>query len=257
VIALLLLVLVASAPAAAAPPRELASVGVDEHFGRSLPLDAALTDERGGSVRLGSFVRGDRPVLVVLAYYRCPMLCPLELRGAAEAMAGARHRLGRDFQALTLSFDPDDRPADALRMQAALGDGSAGWPFLVGGDVAVRRIVDAVGFRYRKDPDNGQYAHGALAVALTPDGRISRYLYGVPFTAAELDAALDAAASGETGVSWSTVVLQHCFRWTPAMRRYAPLLSATTRTGGGAILFGAALAVAVGVRRTRARRGRA
>lgn len=254
----LALLLLAPLASAAAPPPELASVWVDEHFGRSLPLDARLTDEHGHEVRLGSFVRGDQPLLLLLAYYHCPMLCPVELHGASQAMRTARSRLGRDFRAVTVSFDPADGPADARRMQANVctpraRGGAGAWPFLTGSEEAIDRITEAVGFAYHRVESSGQFAHGAVAVAVTPDGRVSSYLYGVPFTADELDRAMASAADGETGGRWSTVLLQHCFCWTPALRRYAGVLAGLLRSGGVVILLGAAAVIAIGVRRTRAR----
>jgi protein SCO1/2 len=240
----------------AGSPPELASAAVEERFGQGFPVDARFTDHTGRAVRLGAFIRDDRPLLLLLAYYHCPMLCPLDLHGAAEAMRGARHRLGRDFRAVTLSFDPEDRPADALRMRASalgsLDDRDGGWPFLVGAAPEVLRVTRAVGFAFRRDPTNGQFAHSAVAVVLTADGRVSGYLYGVPFTASELDAAIDLAARGGAGRHWSDIVLQ-CFHWIPALRRHAGVIAVVCRGGALVILASFLAAVFVGVRHIRSR----
>jgi protein SCO1/2 len=135
-----------------------ASSDLEEHLGARLPLDAALTDPDGRAVRLGDYFSDGRPVVLVLAYYRCPMLCDLVLRGAGDALRRQALALGRDVRAITISFDPRDRPSQAALKRGALLqavgllDRADSWPFLVGSEADVRRIAERVGFEYAYDP---------------------------------------------------------------------------------------------------------
>lgn len=250
-----LLLSTANADAADAPPA-LRDIGVTEHRGAQVPLDAPLVDHRGETVTLGHYFDGKRPVLLVLAYYRCPMLCSLVLDGVAKAMRAAGRRPGRDFVAVTVSIDPEETPEKArekrqkvMRHFETPPDDDA-WPFLVGAAADVKHIAQAVGFRYRYDPRSGQYAHPAVEFLLTPDGRISRYLYGFDPEPDELAAGLATAAAGDTGRSVQHLLLQ-CFRYTPSLRRYAGAVNVFLKIGATSILFAVVGVIWVGRRRGR------
>jgi protein SCO1/2 len=223
-------------------PPAVRAVDLEEQLGRRLDPSLAFTDMDGRRVRLGETITGDAPVVLVLAYYRCPMLCGLVLAGVVDGMNDLSLRLGKDYRALTVSFDPRDTPerarakrASTLAALTAPAEGAAAWPFLVGGEAATRALADAVGFRYAYDARTDQYAHPAAIVILTPDGRVSRYLYGTSFLARDLRLALVEASQGRTGTIVDRVLLT-CYRYDPATRAYGPFILGFMRLGGGITL---------------------
>lgn len=230
-------------PITALPPA-MREVDIDENLGKRLDPNLTFTDASGRTVRLGDYMGDGRPLVLTLAYFRCPMLCDLVLRGVATAMANLPFTLGDTYRALTVSFDPRDRPAQAAEKQKSLlavvgksrtiFDGSA-WPFLVGDDAPIHALADSLGFRFAYDARSGQYAHPAAAFVLTPDGRISRYLYGTQFSARDLRLALVEAGSGKVGGIVDRVLLT-CYQYDPATRRYGPFIRGFMRIGGFFIL---------------------
>src|SRR5262249_20626249 len=183
--ALLFLLLPPAAFAAeAARPEALRNVGIDQRLGQKLPLDALFADEAGKPVRLGQYF-GKRPVLLVLAYYNCPMLCTQVFNGLVSSLRVLPFDAGKDFDVVAVSFDPRDRPPDAAAKKKAYVEAyrrpgaTAGWHFLTGGAGSIERVTQAAGFRYRYDESTGQFAHAAAIYVATPDGRLSRYFYGI------------------------------------------------------------------------------
>jgi protein SCO1/2 len=247
----------AGAPPAAAPPLQQARV--EEHLGATLPLDLTFRDADGRSVRLRDVVTGGPPVVLVLAWFRCPMLCGLVL----DATARALHTLDANptvphARAVTVSIDPSDRPPAAHAMQARLlaargrpGD-TADWPFLVGDEPAIRALADAVGFRYARDPASGNFAHPAVVVVLTPAGRVASYVYGTDVPSAILAGALARAAGGRTTSPVDRILLR-CFHYVPALRRWAGLVGGVLRVGGLLTLLALGAMFALLVRRARRR----
>jgi protein SCO1/2 len=249
-----------AAPAHALPPP--ASLTVEEHPGARLPRDAAFVDEEGRAVHLGDYFRGDKPLVLVLAYFRCPMLCDLVLHGVAASVARQGLVLGRDYSALTVSFDPHDTPAEARLKQGTLLqsvgrlDARAAWPFLVGDKRDIDRLADRLGFVYVHDPKSDQYAHSAVAFVLTPDGRVSRYLYGVTFRPLDMRLALDEAAHGRIGGVVDRVLLT-CFRYDPTTRRYGIYVRGLLRGGAALVLVIVAGGIGLLLWSDRRRRGAA
>lgn len=248
------------------PPKNLTApvlqdVGIEEHLGASLPLDAAFVDSYGKPVRLGSAFDGRRPVVLALVYYDCPMLCGLVLSGAAQAMRENGLVLGKDFQAVAISFDPTEKPAQGAERRRgylqSMGRPEAGgdWPFLVGSAESSRAVAGALGFRYARDPATGEWAHMAAIFVITPEGKVSRYLYGVEFPPKDLRLALVEAANGKVGTSFDRLLLT-CYRYDPRSRKYEPYALGIMRAGG-VIVLGALAALIVGLvlreRRTKAR----
>ena len=225
----------------ATKPAMLDGVDVVEHVGDTVPLDLILTDSFGNLRPLRSFVSGNRPVLLTLVYYRCPMLCNVLLGGVVRGLRETGWQLGREYDAVTVSFDPEDRPPDAATKQRgylqALGAPEEKWPFLVGD---AGPLADALGFRVRRDPSTGQFAHVAVAFVLTPQGKISRYLYGIEFPPRQLKLALGEAADGKVGSAFERFLL-HCYRWDPATRRYGLFVQSYFRIGGVLLLLGVSL----------------
>lgn len=246
-------------PAPAALPPAARAVDIDEHLGRRIRADLDFIDMDGRPVRLADYLDGQRPLVLSLAYYRCPMLCGLVLRGLADGLAAQGLSLGDQYRALTVSFDPRDTPeaaADRRRtVLAALGPSApaGAWPFLVGREAESSALADDLGFRYAYDERTDQYAHPAAVFVLTPDGRISRYLYGAAPAPLDLRLALIEAGGGRIGTIADRVIVT-CYRYDPATRRYAPFLRGFFRIGGALILATvAALLGALFVRERRAR----
>jgi protein SCO1/2 len=189
------------------------------------------------------------------------MLCGLILSGAAKAMRENGLVLGKDYQAVTISFDPEEKPAQGEERRRgylqSMGRTDAGpeWPFLVGTAAASRAVADAVGFKYAKDVATGEWAHVAAIFVLTPDGRVSRYLYGIEYPPKDLRLAIVEAAGGKVGTSFDRLLLT-CYRYDPATHKYEPYVMGFLRAGGALVLLALTALIAglvVRERRIRAR----
>jgi protein SCO1/2 len=223
-------------------PPIVQQVDIEEHLGRRVDRSLTFTDMRGNEVTLGEELGSGKPVVLVLAYYHCPMLCGLVLRSAVQGLGELPYRLGGDYRAITVSFDPRDTPEAAARKRqstlAGLGRVEAcggEWPFLVGGARETAALADEIGFRYAYDARTGEYAHPAALLVLTPDGRISRYLYGATFAARDLRLALLEAGEGKIGSIVDRVIMT-CYHYDPASRAYGPYVLGFIRLGGVLIL---------------------
>jgi protein SCO1/2 len=231
------------APPSDVAPGVLDDVRIDEKLGAPVPLDAVLEDGSGKPYRLRQAFDGKRPVVLALVYYDCPVLCGLILSGLAKAMRENGLELGKDYQAVTISFDPAEKPIQGAERRRgylqSMGRTDAGpdWPFLVGPGEATRAIADAAGFYYKRDAVSGEWAHLAAIFVLTPDGRVSRYLYGIEYPPKDLRLALVEAADGRVGTSFDRFLLT-CYRYDPASRRYEPYALGFVRAGGLVALVG-------------------
>lgn len=213
-----------AAAANGTPPTALQAVQVVEELNAQVPLDVELVNEQGRRVTMGEVLSGGRPTLLSLVYYECPALCSLVLNGLTKSLRDVGKTLGTDYQLVTVSIDPKDTPEKSLKrrrqqLQALGAPESAPWSFLTGDATQVRRVADAVGFRYAYDETSGQYAHPAVVIALTPAGKVSRYVYGVDFPPRDLGLALLEAGEGRVGTTLERVVLS-CFQYDPAIKRY-------------------------------------
>jgi protein SCO1/2 len=239
----------APGPAADARPASLRDVAFDQRLGETLPLDAALVDESGRAVRLGDYF-GRRPVVLSLAYYGCPMLCTLSLNGLASAMKTLSFDAGREFEVVTVSFEPRETPAQAASAKKAYlerygrPEAAAGWHFLTGDAAAVAAVTRAVGFRYAWDEETRQYAHPTGVVVATPEGRIARYLYGVEYAPKDLRFALVEASAGRVGNPVDQLLL-YCYEYDPVRGRYGAAIMRTVRFMGILTVLGLAALIAV------------
>ena len=230
-------------PPSGAAPVVLDEVRIEEKLGNPVPLDVTLQDGAGRPYVLRQAFDGKHPVVLALVYYDCPMLCGLILSGLAKAMRENGLELGKDYQAVTVSFDPDEKPIQGAERRRgylqSMGRTDAGpdWPFLVGPAEASRRIADAAGFYYKRDPVTGEWAHLAAIFVLTPDGKVSRYLYGIDYPPKDLRLALVEAADGKVGTSFDRLLLT-CYRYDPASRKYEPYALGIVRAGGALALLG-------------------
>ncbi len=249
-----------SGPPATSKPAILEQVRIDEQLQAQLPLDVPFTDWRGQPFTLRQAFDGKKPVVMALVYFDCPMLCGLILSGMAKTMRQNGLELGKDFQAVTISFDPADKPAMAAERRRGylqsmgLPDRGQDWPFLVGPATSSRRVADALGFHYQKDTASGEWAHMAAIFILTPDGKVSRYLYGIEFPPKDFRLAVVEAGEGKVGTSFDRLLLT-CYRYDPASRKYTPYAFGFLRIGGLLTLFGLAALIGRLVWRER-RRGR-
>jgi protein SCO1/2 len=222
-----------------------------------LPLELGFTESTGRHVALRDLFDGHRPVVLVMAYARCTMLCSVVLRGIADAVRASRLEPGRDYVPVVISLDPTETSDEGARRQDRLladidRDGERDvWPYLVGDELAIATLADTLGFRYAWDARTEQYAHPVVAFVLSPDGRIAEYVRGVRFTA--LDAAVTRARAGVTTRATTTDLLS-CFHFDPALRRYESRIALAFRIGAGVVL--AALAAMVGWLVVWERRGR-
>jgi len=232
------------------PLAALQDIDVIEHLGERVPRGLAFTDVTGAPKTIESLLHQGRPVVVTLGYHRCPMLCGLVLDGLAKAARIVGLELGKDWTAVDISIDPGEDPnllqQNQHRVLENAGGGANGksltrdaWPFWVSsadGGAAARQLADAVGFRYKYDPTSKQFAHEAVAFVLTPEGIISRYLYGVDYPARDFRMALVEASGGKVGTSLDKVILS-CYRYDAAKRRYAPFIMGFMRIGAGLVFF--------------------
>lgn len=227
-------------------PRSLEGVGVDEKLDATIPLDLVFADERGRPVRLRDYFRAGKPVVLTLNYYRCPMLCTLILNGYVESLKGVGWIPGREFESVTVSIDPRETPPLAQAKKQTyieeLGQPAAasGWHFLTGRDESIKALADAVGFRYRYLEDTDEFAHAAAIFVLTPDGRVSRYLYGVAFPPKTVRLALVEASEGKIGSALDQLIL-YCYHYDPVTGTYAPAAMKIMRAGS--LLTGAVFAL--------------
>jgi protein SCO1 len=209
------------APAARAQAPAASDVGVEEHLGRAIPLDLVLNGEDGKPVSLRTLL--DKPTLLTLNYFRCAGICTPQLGGVADVLDKVQTEPGRDFQVITVSFDERDTPEMAAQKRANyLGElhravPQSGWRFLTGPPAVTKLLADAVGFRFKKEGDG--FIHAGVAIMLSPQGKVTRYLYGTSYLAADLDLAVQEAARGEAQPSINKL-LKFCYTYDPQGRRF-------------------------------------
>ncbi len=220
----------------------LERVGVDQRIDAPIPLDLTFRDETGEEVALRRYFDNGKPVILSLVYFQCPMLCNMSMDGLLKSLRTLELNAGDDFTALTVSFDPREGPelAHAAR-QTALDrygrDGAErGWHFLTGTESAIRALTDAVGFRYTFDERTGQFAHAAALIVLTPQGRVSRYFFGVEYPPRDLRFGLIDASRGNLGTP-ADRVLMLCYRYDPTTGKYGFAIITVLRMAGVITLF--------------------
>ncbi len=217
-------------------PLGLEDVGFDQNLGNQVDLDLEFTDSTGKKVRLGDFF-GDKPVILSFVYYECPMLCTLELNGLIKALRViTRFQPGEDFELVTVSFDSAETPKMAAEkkkgyLETYRREGAEdAWHFLVGEESQIRSLADAVGFRYSYDEETDLYRHASGIVTLTPDGRASRYQFGVEYSGRDLQFALIDASDNSIG-SLADAVMLYCFYYDPISGKYGFIVMNAVRLG--------------------------
>jgi len=243
----------------ATPPELPGKVTIAQKLGSVVPLDVMMRDETGGVARLGQYFHSGRPVLLHFVYYRCPMLCPLVLDGLTNALTELKFNIGEQFDIVTISIDPRDKPAEAARMkdryvrQYGRLSAANGWHFLTTTESSIKRITESVGFQFAYDGKLNQFAHGAAIFVLTPEGRVSRYLYGFRFNARDIRLGIVEASDGKIGTRTDQLLLL-CYHYDPAVGRYSR--NAMNFVRAGSVTTAAALAGFVFVMVRKERRSR-
>jgi protein SCO1 len=239
-------------------PAALKDIGIDQRLNEAVPLTLGFRDEAGRLVHLGDYF-GKHPVLLALVYYNCPMLCTQVFNGMVSALRVLPLSAGRDFEVVVVSFDPREKPADAAAKRNAYlsryhrPEGDAGWHFLTGDEAAINDLTRAVGFHFRYDRALDQFAHASAIYVLTPEGRISRYFYGIEYAPRDLRLSLVEASAGKIGNPVDRVLL-YCFHYDPKSGKYGAAVVNIVRLAGLATLL--ALSASLFFLSRRERRGR-
>jgi protein SCO1/2 len=242
-------------PPAGAMPTLLQDIGLDQKLNEPLPLGLRFNDEQGRDVALGDYF-GRRPVVLVLAYYECPMLCTQVLNGLVSAIGVLNFSVGKEFDIVTVSFDPGETPELARGKKAAYlerykrAGAEGGWHFLTGGQHSITQLTRAVGFRYAYNAEVDQYAHPSGIVVVTPDGRLSHYFYGIEYGPRALRLALIDAADGKIGSPVDQLLLA-CFHYDPKSGRYSLAIMRFVKAAGILTVVGIGLTILMLRRRDR------
>jgi protein SCO1/2 len=217
-------------------PRELQKVGFDQHLDQQVPLDLPFVDDGGNQVKLGAYF-GEKPVVLVLAYYRCPMSCTQVLNGLVQGMRNMPFTVGKEFNVVTVSFDPRETAELAAEKKETYvtsygrAGAAAGWHFLTGKPPSIDKLTSAVGFRYVYDAKYDQFIHTSGIMVLTPQGKISRYFYGISFPGRDLRLGLVEASAGKIGSRVDEILL-YCFHYDPQSGKYTGSILNVIRVGG-------------------------
>jgi protein SCO1 len=238
---------------ASSSPSMLKQVRFDQRLGQQIPLDLNFLDEQGHTVTLRELF-DDRPVILTLAYYRCPMLCTLVLDGLVQALRQSTLEIGKDFNVITVSIDPTDTSALAATkhefysVEYARRGAETGWHFLTGKEPQIRELADAVGFHYAYNPTSKQYAHASGIMILTQHGVLSQYTYGVKFSERDLRLGLVRASQNQIG-SFVDQVLLYCYHYDPKTGKYGLWISNSLKIGGAVTVLTLGLLVCILIRK--------
>jgi len=231
---------VMSPPANTRPPR-LENVGITQHLDAQVPPDLIFRDETGKTVNLGNYF-GRKPLILNLVYYNCTMLCGEALAGLSSAMRLIKFDVGNQFDVVTVSFDPRETPEMAAAKKKdyvgryGRANAAAGWHFLTGPPESINALTKAVGFQYQFDAKSNQYAHATAIMVLTPQGRISRYFYGVDFPPKDLRMGLVEASQGKIGNAVDAVLL-YCYHYNPETGKYGAMVGNILRMAAAATIL--------------------
>jgi protein SCO1/2 len=217
-------------------PDLLKNVGIDQKLNQQIPLDLTFRDENGKTVQIGKYF-GRKPVVLSLVYYDCPMLCTQVLSGMEASLRNISLNIGEDYNVVTVSIDPSE-DAELAHVKQELYTGvygrpgaSEGWHFLTGDEPQIKKLADSVGFRYAYDPDSKQFAHASAIMVLTPEGKISKYFYGITYPSRDVRLGLVDASEGRIGTPVDSVLL-FCYHYDPATGKYGVMVSRLIQGGG-------------------------
>jgi protein SCO1 len=241
-----------------APPSPAEGVAIEQRLGNSISLDNRFLDETGREVELREYF-GRRPVVLMLGYYECPMLCNQVLHGLIKVLNGVDFQAGRHFELVIVSIAPDETPTIGLRKREAFlaqyhhgAQAAGGVHFLTGTESNIRRLADEVGYRYRYEPQSRRYAHAAGVMIATPSGKLARYFYGIDYATRDMRYALIEAADERLGSTVDQVLLL-CFHYDPTTGRYGLAIMRLMRVAGLLTVVGLGGFIALMIRRERRR----
>lgn len=238
-------------------PLALKNIGIDQRLNAQLPLETTFRDEAGRTVKIGDFF-GQKPVFISLVYYNCPMLCNQVLNGLVSGLRTIPFTVGKEFDVVTVSFDPREGPADAVKKkEIALHDYrrteasvAAGWHFLTGDKASIDALTNAVGFNYTFDTATNQYAHASGIMLATPEGKLSHYFYGIEYAPREMRLGLVEASAGKIGTAVDKLTL-YCYHYDPTTGKYGPAIMNVMRLTGVLTVVGVVALIMVLQRRRR------
>lgn len=231
---------VMSPPANTRPPR-LENVGIEQHLNAQVPPDLTFVDDKGKPIKLGDYF-GRKPLILNLVYYNCTMLCGEALAGLSSAMRLVKFDVGNEFDVITVSFDPRETTEMAAAKKKDFVDrygrtsAAQGWHFLTGQQDSINALTKAVGFQYQYDSKTNQYAHATAIMVLTPQGRISRYFYGVDFPPKDLRMGLVEASQNKIGNAVDAVLL-YCYHYDPETGKYGAIIGNILRLAAAATIL--------------------
>jgi protein SCO1 len=237
-------------------PAILEEIGVDEKLGEKIPLDLRFANSEGDSVSIGELMKDGKPVLLNPLYYECPVLCNMVLDAVYKVVNELAWSPGTDYTIISFSIDPEETPAMAASTRdqylSSLNRPGAeqGWHFLTGQKESITKLTDAIGFRYKYDERTGEYLHLASIMMISPDGTITRYLYGAAFREFDLRNALNEAADGTIGSTLERVMF-YCFTYDPSSQSYVPVAMNIMKLGGLATVIFLGIFLSVFWRRER------
>ena len=240
-----------SPPANVRPPG-LQNVGIEQHLDEQIPADLNFRDETGKPVRLGDYF-GKKPMILNLVYYNCTMLCGEVLSGLESALRVLKFDVGKEFDVLTISFDPRETPDLATKKKAEFlkrygrAGAAQGWHFLTGPQESIDALTKAAGFQYQYDPKTGQFAHATAIMVLTPEGKIAQYYYGVEYAPKDLRLGLIQASENKIGTLADQVLL-YCYHYDPATGKYGAIISRVLQLSGLATILGLGILMTVLIR---------
>ncbi|HEU4795365.1 MAG TPA: SCO family protein [Pyrinomonadaceae bacterium] len=234
-----------SGPPATGLPSALQEVRIEQKLDQQLPLDLTFRDEAGNNVKLGQYF-GQKPVVLAFVYYDCPMLCTQILNGMVTSFRVLPFQIGQEFDVVTISFDPRETSALATAKKKVYLDhlpenmranAATGWHFLTGDEANIAKVTEAAGFHYRWDDKTQQYAHASAIMVTTPQGKLSRYFYGVDYAPRDLRLGLIESAESRIG-SPADQLLLYCFHYDPSTGKYGAAIMRIMRIAGAATLLG-------------------
>ncbi len=224
-------------------PTALREVRIEQRLNEQLPLELQFKDETGRTVQLGEYFNKSKPVILSLVFYKCPMLCNQILSGLMSGLRSQTFAAGKEFDVLTVSFDPRETPEIAAEKKQEYiarynrPGAEKGWHFLTGDAENIRRLTEAVGFYYNYDEKTNQFAHASGIMLLTPEGKLSRYFYGIEYNARDLRLGLVEASNNQIGSTVDQLLL-FCYHYDPATGRYGPAVMNIMRAGGVVTMLG-------------------
>jgi protein SCO1/2 len=241
-----------SPPSNVRPPG-LTNVGIKQNLNQQVPDDLVFTDDLGRQVKLGDYF-GKKPIILNLVYFTCPMLCGEELAGMESALRVLKFDVGKEFDVVTISFDPKDTPEAAAKKKEQIlrrykrPGVEQGWHFLVGKQESIDAITKAVGFQYEYDAKTEQFAHTTAIMVLTPEGKISQYYYGIEYPPNDLRLALVEASKNKIGNVVDELLL-YCYHYDPEKGKYSATVMRILRLMGVATMLCIGTFVYVMIRR--------